>query len=124
MASAETKITPKPLPEEHDYLWERAKLRSKPARVHYRDLPIVSTQTFDDVGATRAALLQLEQGQFTAAAQLCDGSSRNATSASRTMYWVLHGWPLAACGLSTELLRPAASLRVGALPAAQKEKRE
>jgi phage gp29-like protein len=94
--STSPKIAPKSLPQEHDYLWERAKLGAKPARVHYRDLPIVSTQTFDDVGATRQALLQLEQGQFTAAAQLCDafGVDDRITGVLQTRVDALTSLPL------------------------------
>jgi len=65
-------VKPKPLPEEHDYLWERAKLGSAPSRVHYRDLPIASSFSFDEVGDIRRALLDLERGQFFSTAQLCD----------------------------------------------------
>jgi hypothetical protein len=72
MPTTSPAIKPQALPNEHDYLWERPKLGARPSRVHYRDLPIVSSQSFDDVGVTRHALRQLELGQFLEAAQLCD----------------------------------------------------
>lgn len=69
-------VTPKPLTDERDYLWERAKLGTSPQRVHYRDLPIVGTGgSFNEVGAVKSALAQLASGQFLAAAQLCDDFS-------------------------------------------------
>lgn len=70
--AAQPKPAPKPQPHENDYLWERAKLGASPSRTHYRDLPIISTSGFDDVGTVKHALSQLAQGQFYAAAQMCD----------------------------------------------------
>ena len=66
------KPEPKDQPYEIDYLWRRAKLSGTPSRTHYRDLPIFSANDFDDVGTVKAALASLAQGQFSAAAQMCD----------------------------------------------------
>lgn len=47
-------------------------MTDRPAISAIRDLPIVSARSFDDVGAVRRALLDLENGQLHSAAELCD----------------------------------------------------
>lgn len=64
----------KPAPKqqgEHDYSDVPAIL-SMPEQRHYRDLPIISTQDFDDVGSVRSAMQDLERGYFFTSAQVCD----------------------------------------------------
>ena len=97
-------VTPHPLPDEHDYLWKRAKLAAAPSRVHYRDLPIASTQSFDDVGTVRHALQELERGQFLEVAQLCEafGVDDRITGVLQTRVDALCSLPLELTGRTTK----------------------
>ncbi len=103
-------IKPKPAPDEHDYLWRKAKLGTSPARTKYRDLPVASSQSFDDVGTVRQALLDLERGQFLASAQLCDafGGDDRITGVLQTRVDALCSLPLELSGRTSK--RKAAKL--------------
>lgn len=97
-------------PTAHDYLWERARLGTAPSRVHYRDLPIVSGRSFDEVGEVRHALQDLEQGQFYSPAQLCDalGADDRISGVLQTRVDALCSLPLELSGRTSK--RKAAKL--------------
>jgi len=82
--------------DDHDYLWRKAKLAAQPSTNHARDLPILGSTIFDEVGSVRAALTSLELGQFWQAAQLVDafGADDRIHGVEQTRVDALFGLPL------------------------------
>jgi hypothetical protein len=96
---------------ETDY-WERARLGASPVRVRYRDLPISSSQSFDEVATVRQALVDLERGQFYSVAQLCD-----AFGCDDRINGVLQTRVDALCSLPLELSGRTSKRKAGKLAA-------
>lgn len=67
------KVTPRDLPQEHDYHWRRPSPGTAPSVIeHYRDLPITGGGIVEEVGQVKAALSQLMLGQFMMVGSLVD----------------------------------------------------